>query len=151
MSINPHEPGPGTLPAPLRALHRLWASRLSGARLPKRADFPLQSLKPWIGHLALLEAAEGGYRFRLCGTELIPRFTREATGLTLDALAPEICGGLTAALQSARDSKGAVVASARIEFEARCTEYCDLVLPLYGGQDVTELLFGSYAVRQVRP
>jgi len=136
------------LPEPLRALYRLWADR----DRPARADFPFAVLKPWLGHLALLDCAGGGFRFRLCGTELIPRFTREATGLGVGALAPDLRRGVEPVLEDARGHGRPACANARVDFEARCIEYCDLALPLFDGHGaVAELLFGSYAVRQVRP
>jgi len=136
------------LPERLRALHRLWAGR----RRPTRADFTFAMLKPWLGHLALFDHGPSGFRFRLCGTELIPRFTREATGLALHALDPAVRAGVEPLLGDARDGMRAACAVAHVDFEARRTEYCDLALPLFGAGDaVSELLFASYAVRQVRP
>ena len=46
---------------------------------------------PEVLTVVLLEpSAEGDFRFRLCGTNLIERFGREATGARVDALAGDI-------------------------------------------------------------
>lgn len=81
---------PETTDARLTDLYALW-DRLRGDRaMPDRADLPPELLKPWLGNLALIDVAEdGGYRYRLYGSNFVLRFGVEMTKRTVDDLPPE--------------------------------------------------------------
>jgi hypothetical protein len=50
--------------------------------MPARADFSLEDLKPWLGHLVLLDAIDDGgdFRYVLFGTALAAIFRFDLTG-----------------------------------------------------------------------
>ena len=128
----------------LIAFFMLWSSKCAGPRLPGRIQFPVGELKPWLGHLALLERRGGGFLFRVCGTDLIARFGGEATGRMLES-----CGtageGLQASLVQACETRAPVAAITTIAAQHDCEIYSEIVLPLAeDGENVSLLCVGSY-------
>jgi hypothetical protein len=141
----------GPLHPDLKALLALW-SRMRGERImPARDDLPLAILQPWLGHLALLEPGPASFGIRLGGSELVARFGRETTGLTLAELPADIRKGLHAMIDLVHARRVPVVAESIVRFEGKRTLYSDLLLPLSGGRfRSTLLLLGSYPIT-VRP
>jgi hypothetical protein len=76
--------------AELSALYDLWYEVHAGVRLPSRADFPPELLRPWIGHLAILRVVGPEQRLRvdLVGTRIVELDGRDSTGCFLDEMAP---------------------------------------------------------------
>src|SRR5690606_7525038 len=89
-------PGEADLAQPLRkeleALRARWQLCCRDGALPRRSDFPPESLVPWIGHIEVVEAvpAQGTVRFRvrLVGTRIVYYEGRDNTGLFLDDVIP---------------------------------------------------------------
>ena len=50
--------------------------------MPRRSDFSVVELRPWLGHLALIDLGEQDDTFRLCGINLFQRFGGDMTGLS---------------------------------------------------------------------
>lgn len=146
LALHIHRGPPGPLHPKLKALLVCWREKSRDRAMPAREDLPLQVLKPWIGHLALLEPEPHGFRIRLGGTELIPRFGRETTGLSVARLAPDIRKGLCATIDMAIARRAPVISAISIRFEGRRTLYSELLLPLSRGPRSTMLLLGCYPV-----
>ncbi|HXL98403.1 MAG TPA: PAS domain-containing protein [Rhizomicrobium sp.] len=145
LALHIHRGPDGPLHPRLKALLACWNEKRGQRRMPARAELPLQVLKPWLGHLALLEPEQGGFRVRLGGTELSPRFGRETTGLELGALAPGIRKGLRATIDLAYVSRAPVISALSIRREGRKTLYSELLLPL-AGDGAMMFLLGCYPV-----
>lgn len=68
----------------------LWMQRCGDRPLPARGDFAIEDLRPWLGHLALIEV--GGtparFRVRLAGTILTAYEGQDDTGRYLDEVIP---------------------------------------------------------------
>lgn len=66
----------------LAALYDLWARKRGGRPAPARTDFDIADLRPWFGHVMLLDVVDGGHdlRFRLYGTGLVAMFGFDLTG-----------------------------------------------------------------------
>lgn len=114
--------------------------------LDSPADLPVQALKPWLGHLALLETSGSGFRFRICGTELIPRCGGEATGRGLDELPPEVGASIADILGCAKERSAPVIAALILPHEDGTQLYSELVLPLRDRDLPALLLLGSYSI-----
>lgn len=75
------------------AIQGRWQELCRGGRLPTRADFPPESLTPWMGHIQIVESVREGdtnrYRVRLAGTRIVYYEGRDNTGLFLDEVIPE--------------------------------------------------------------
>lgn len=60
--------------------------------MPRRGDFPPESLVPWIGHIEVVEAVRAGdsvrFRVRLAGTRIVYYEGRDNTGSYLDEVVP---------------------------------------------------------------
>jgi hypothetical protein len=99
---------PLTLPMPLRecafarmpehlhshpeldALRDLWTTTRGDRALPRRSDFDLPTVKRWAPHLSIATVMpNGGFQFRLFGTELARLYGRDLSGCILDDLAPK--------------------------------------------------------------
>lgn len=63
----------------LQALYDFWDEKRAGRVMPARADFDPLELKPWMGHLSLVETLDGGndFLFRVHGTVLAWRLVGE--------------------------------------------------------------------------
>ena len=140
------------LPPQLESLLSYWLQKCDGRAMPARSDLPVGELKPWIGRLALIEiAGEKDFRIRLCGTDLIRRFGREATGVLVSALAFDIAQHLTAILRATVKAEAPVVAITHVELGRATYVYSEVALPLAGPDGrMAMVLLGSYPARPAR-
>lgn len=138
-----------SLPPQLESLVSYWLQKCDGRAMPTRDDLPVGELRAWIGHLALLEiAGEKDFRVRLCGTDLIRRFGREATGVMVGELAFDIAQHLTAILKATVKADAPVVAISLIPLGRATYAYSEVALPLSGLDGRTAMvLLGSYPIR----
>ena len=76
----------------IKALLDLWEAKRAGRPLPARADFTMDDLLPWLGHLMLLDVLDGGddFRFVLYGTALVEIFGFDLTGQRVSEAAQHI-------------------------------------------------------------
>ena len=63
------------LRAEFEAIQGRWKELCQNGHLPARADFPVESLTPWIGHIQIVERVGDGdsvrHRVRLVGTRIV--------------------------------------------------------------------------------
>jgi hypothetical protein len=79
------------LDARLRGLIDYWGTKCHGRRFPARADLDPIELKPWLGHLLMVDVVpqpnhEVRFRYRLFGTEFIFYHGADMTGHWLDEI-----------------------------------------------------------------
>lgn len=75
----------------LRQLYFLWRDKCAGRRAPLRADFTVEELRPWLGHLLILDCVEeDDFRYRLYGTDLVGIFGFDLTGMLVSAATSRI-------------------------------------------------------------
>ncbi|MCW0232637.1 MAG: PAS domain-containing protein [Ferrovibrio sp.] len=69
----------------LRELYELWAAKRHGRLAPSRSDFSVFELKPWLGHLLILDNLHSreDIRFRLYGSNLTEIFGFDLTYKTV--------------------------------------------------------------------
>jgi hypothetical protein len=69
-------------------LQALWESRHGDAFLPPWSAIDVFDLRPWLGHLILLEVIDGGadFRYRVHGTALVALRGEDLTGRHLSTL-----------------------------------------------------------------
>ena len=137
---------PDGLPLKLEKLVAVWRAKCVDGRLPSRDDFTPRDLKPWLSNVALLELVpEGGYRFRVCGTGLIPRFGCDATGKTIEELAGEWRTDLQNRLDRSSTLQTPDIARFQIPLVLKRTDYSEVILPLANdGAQVSMLLLAAY-------
>jgi hypothetical protein len=74
------------------AIQSRWRELCHDGQLPTRADFPPESLTPWMGHIQIVERVSDGdrlrHRVRLVGTRIVYYEGRDNTGLFLDDIVP---------------------------------------------------------------
>jgi hypothetical protein len=138
------------LPPQLESLTSYWLQKCAGREMPQRDELPVEELRPWLGHLALLElAGERDSRVRLCGSNLIRRFGREATGVRVGELAVDISRQLTAIVRATVKAMAPVVSLSSVQLGHTATVYCEVALPLGDANGrLAMVLLGSYPVRQ---
>jgi hypothetical protein len=70
-----------------------WRDACRDGRLPTRADFPPETMTPWMGHIQIVEVVREGddvrLRVRLVGTRIVYYEGRDNTGVFLDEAVPE--------------------------------------------------------------
>ncbi|MEK9967550.1 MAG: PAS domain-containing protein [Ferrovibrio sp.] len=129
----------------LQALFDLWNDKRGSRQAPPRSDFSHEELRPWFGHLMLLDClGDSEYRYRLYGTELVRMFGFDLTGKTVRASTSRI-GDKPLAEYEKVMRIGAPVYTSRISPSAR--EYLQvdkLALPLMEGGIVTRILGAIY-------
>ena len=142
---------PDGLPLKLEKLVAVWRAKCVDGRLPSRDNFTPRDLKAWLSNLALLERIpEGGYRFRVCGTGLIPQFGCDATGRAVEELTEELRIDLRNRLVRSSTLQIPIVACLQIPLALKCADYSELILPL-ANEDarVSMLLLATYPARQM--
>jgi hypothetical protein len=130
----------------LIALLALWSGKCAGEKPPARHQFPVAELRPWLGHLALLERRADDFLFRLCGTDLISRFGGEATGRMLHTCRTPHAS-LRAALARSCETGAPVPSVAVVDWNGECVSWSEIVLPLSDGERVSRLFVGSYPLQ----
>jgi hypothetical protein len=137
------------LPPTLQSLVSYWLQKCGGRPMPWRDSLPVQELRPWLGHLALIEVAgEDRFRVRLSGTYLIRRLGREATGLDVDELADDIKRQMRAILKATIKGGVPVVANSAVPLGRETHWYNEAALPLAGATGaMSTVLFCSYPQR----
>lgn len=75
-----------------RAIQVLWHEKSQNRRMPPRAAFTIDDLRPWLGHLILVDVLPDGDEFdvfyRVHGTKLVEALRQELTGKRLSDLQP---------------------------------------------------------------
>lgn len=63
----------------------LWRAKRGSAAAPDRADFSLEELAPWFGHVIIMDLIEGGqdFKYRMVGTAITQFLNRDYTGRTV--------------------------------------------------------------------
>ena len=138
------------LPSQLESVLSFWLQKCAGRTMPFRDEFPTGELRPWLGHLALIEVSGDSHMFlRLSGTGLIRRFGREATGMQVDELAGDISQQLRAILRAVMRAAAPIVATSCVPLGRTTVWHCDVALPLAtaAGRPGT-VLFCSYPIRE---
>lgn len=80
------EVGLGALPASaspsLHSLLQFWSDAADGNEAPSRARLDAFTLRPWLGHISIYEAVDGGrdFRIRLEGTAIVAITGEDWTG-----------------------------------------------------------------------
>ncbi|MBL8831357.1 MAG: PAS domain-containing protein [Rhodospirillales bacterium] len=101
----------------LASLWDYWAARKAARPYPDRADFDPVDMRPWLGHLMLVELVDGRWVYRLYGTYFVETFRREMTGKGIDELPAEQARLLQAEYDSVRDSGAPVVRTYSAQFD----------------------------------
>lgn len=86
------ELAPVDLEKAVTALRTLWQQIKGAARVPMRDSFTPELLRPWLPHIAVVEAvgAPPRFRIRLAGTAAVSFAGRDLTGKFLDeVVAPD--------------------------------------------------------------
>lgn len=74
----------------LDSLLAFWTRLRAGRDLPSRRDFRPEDLRPWMGHLGLLDVMpDGRLRVRLSGTAIVEYDGADFTGRYLEEVVPE--------------------------------------------------------------
>jgi hypothetical protein len=134
-------------------LYNLWQfwNKVRGERLmPARTDFSPELLKPWLGHIALVDVCENPTRlqYRLVGTRIVDNAKFDATGKYIDELmADPATHPLGRGLVRCLLLKAPVFETVRPRrSETFSLDFHRLALPLSAnGRDVTMILLGEYA------
>jgi hypothetical protein len=141
----------------LEALFSFWEARKKDRAVPARADFDPVEMRPWLGHLMLVDWADGKWVYRLYGTAFVEAFRREMTGKSIDELPAEQAALLRAEYDKVRAQAAPVWRTYSAQFEHATPDgrqhwqlgqtWERLVLPLSdGGADVTLVLVGAYRI-----
>jgi hypothetical protein len=135
--------------AKLHALLTLWNKQRRNRPLPSRLDFTPMDLRPWIGNIALVDIRiNDGAVFRLCGTNLFPRFGGERTGQRVAELDDDIGGAFRFAIQQVLHTRRPFLAM-HDGSGSRPRQFLELCMPLSDtGLHIGTLMFASYPVNQ---
>lgn len=129
----------------LRSLYELWDHQRGTRQAPPRTDFPPELLRPWLGHLVVLDCLDDGdFRYRLYGSHLVELFGFDLTGKTVSST-EDLIGDKPLKEYRQVCRIGAPVHASRISPSAR--EYLQvdkLALPLMEGGVVTKILGALY-------
>jgi hypothetical protein len=129
----------------LSDLKALWNRKRGGLSMPARSQFATRDLQPWYGNLALIDLSSRS--IRLCGTNLISRFGRDATGWDIASLDEAVVASVTPYIDRAQAAKAPIEDVHNRIVDGYLVSYRELALPLSDDADhVTMILFGSYPI-----
>lgn len=137
----------GNIHPKLRELHRFWERKRADRPLPRRNDFDVIELWPWLGNLMMLEVEGGGsdYVYRVYGTTIADYFSRDLTGRRTSSLAADVQAVVHAEYREAIDNARPMIVTRARSVQMKRIRASKLILPL--GQDrnkVDHLLVGLY-------
>lgn len=136
----------------LKAIKERWQSLCRNGRLPTRADFPVESLIPWLGHIQIVELvgntpAECRYRVRLSGTRIVYYEGHDNTGKFLDEVIPaELRDEILEPYRRSMESRSTVYGTFYSCSDAAISSQLErLILPLASdGNTVDQFLVAIY-------
>lgn len=132
----------------LAALRTLWEQKRGERAMPCRGDLSVADLRPWLGNLALIDLDSAGETFRLCGTNLFPRFGGDATGLRVADLRGEGGRSFRDGITRVRAERLPSVASHAQIIHGEEVIFNELALPLSNdGIELKIVLFASYPAK----
>ena len=117
----------------LADLLTLWRTKCSDNALPSWKDFDVFELRPWIGHLNVVDvtAIPFGFRYRIFGSDLSATTGQELTGRQYDdlkeSLATEIADSYRAVIA---DPQPALVSHSQPAWHRRKVTFDRLLLPM---------------------
>jgi hypothetical protein len=127
----------------LRDLRALWDRKRGSLSMPMRAQFVTEDFGPWFGNLALIDIPPR--TIRLCGTNLIERFGRDATGCDIADLDKLVAESILSYIDSTRATKNPSTNIYNCIADGMLMKFQELILPLSDDAiDVTTILLGSY-------
>ena len=139
------------LRAEFEAITGRWKELCREGQLPARADFPAESMTPWMGHIQIVERVHDGdhvrYRVRLVGTRIVYYEGRDNTGKFLDDVIPmEQRDELLEPYRRSADSRAPVYSTFYNCSEAAISSQLErLILPLAAdGKTVDQFLVAIY-------
>lgn len=139
---------PGRYPE-LETLLAFW-ERLRGQRsIPSRRDLDISALKPWLGHLMLLDAlGNGRFRYRVYGSNVAALFGRDLQGQEVDELPPDVREEVRQDYLQVATSRAARFGILERVIADKMHKFGKLTLPLSDdGEAVTKLLAAIYPAR----
>jgi hypothetical protein len=94
---------PPTTPAALTKLLALWRSLAAAGEIPHREQLDTFTLRPWLGHVMIYEAIDGGrdFRNRLEGSEVVMLTGQDWTGRCASEVDAEFGSRMLASMQEA--------------------------------------------------
>ena len=135
----------GALRPELAALLALWTRARGGNALPTRGAIDPFILRPWLGHVSLIEPLAGGaFHYRLHASEEAWRFG-DLTGKTTAALPPAAGEARRSAYARACAGRRPAVASfQRIDTLGGSRAFQELALPLATAADGVMILAAAW-------
>lgn len=142
----------------LRALYGYWAEKRRGRPMPDRADIDPIEMRPWLGHLMLVERKpDGDYIYRLYGSAFVDQFKVDMTGLAISSLPAGQAELLRAEYDAVVNALAPTTRQYTAQFESTSRDkrsswaversWERLVLPLSNGGDaVGMLLVAAYPI-----
>jgi hypothetical protein len=135
----------------LHALGTYWQSRAAQGRLPGQDILDPLSLRPWLGHLLLVDVLPGGtdFVYRLYGTNVADTFGQDMTGQSPQGFPAHHIDIIVAPYRT-------VVADRALRYTAHILSIDErkfaawerVILPIANAADaVSQLLVGLYRVR----
>jgi hypothetical protein len=124
-------------------LRMLWQNKSKSLVMPAWGHFANKDLRPWLGNLTLIEVQSR--TVRLCGTNVIPRFGRDATGRSFDELQEAVTASLMSYVTRLVSAKLPAEDAYCCIIDGYLTTFKELALPLSDdGSAVNLILLGSY-------
>ncbi len=132
----------------LAALRTLWEQKRGERAMPCRGDLSVAELRPWLGHLALINLDSIGDTFRLCGTNLFPRFGGDVTGLRVADVRGEGGRAISDCIARIRAERIPHLESHTQIIHGEQVTFNELALPLSNGDaELKVVLVASYPAK----
>ena len=129
----------------LLALHEHWQAKLRVGEFPHRSDFDPFDLKPFLGHILILELAEelDESHYRLFGSKLSEYFDADLTGMRLKDIPADRPDMILLEYQNMLLAKAPLVACNQALVGSSVAYYEKLMLPLASGERPIAMVLGA--------
>jgi hypothetical protein len=134
-------------------LYRLWQSKCRNGRLPARADFTVDDLRPLMGRIAILDVVDGGadFRFRLYGSDIARAYRGEMTGKSVREYRPHFYAKIAPGYQDVVATRKPRYDEMQVDDEMMLYRWERLVLPLASdGTTIDMILVASITLEYQR-
>ena len=135
----------------LCSLFRMWDGARRGRPMPSRRDFTPESLRPWLGNLALVDVSHNPVRlhYRLVGIHIVENLKNDPTGKDFDEVVADPAHNPVTQGPYRCLLEGEPVFEIVQPRKKGCFtfDYARLSLPLSAdGQSINMILIGEYVV-----
>lgn len=120
----------------------LWEGKAGPNRLPRRADFDIPELRPYLGRVAILDVIDGGadFRFRLYGSDIAEEYQADMTRKSVADFRPHFRAAIVPGYRRCLETRAPYYDVIDIDDEMMRYKWERMVVPLAADGQTVDML-----------